>query len=205
MVLATLLMVISKTVLRSANDAGCINNLRSISNGIELFGQDHDGLLPCANSSGSAEYRIVLPEYVYGANAPRTEKGTITPESGGSAFSCPAARRQFNANTMTTTYGFNGNIKNIKKINILFPSKTMIMMDGVNAWFGRTKEVNSAYWYFAVGPEGSRRPTKNDQKNDFVHGGKVNVLFVDGHIEALTPIAIPTDAENVFWKTDGKL
>jgi prepilin-type N-terminal cleavage/methylation domain-containing protein/prepilin-type processing-associated H-X9-DG protein len=218
-VLAALLTGITTTIRRSADNVGCLNNLRSISNGMELYSQDHNGFLPAGNS-GPADmkpplemYRIVLPEYVYGENATRTAKGTITVESGGSAFSCPAARRQFGANTMTPTYGFNGNIQfqvsgsnsvqNMKKINIPNPSRTMIMMDGANAWSGRTSGEHSAYWYFVAGPDGSRRPTKNDQKNDFVHGGKVNVLFVDGHIEARTPNEIPTDGENVFWKTDG--
>ncbi|MCX8496749.1 MAG: prepilin-type N-terminal cleavage/methylation domain-containing protein [Akkermansiaceae bacterium] len=218
-VLAALFMGISTTARRSADNVGCLNNLRGISNAMELYSQDHNGILPSGNS-GPADakpplemYRIVLPEYVYGENATRNSKGTITPESGGSAFSCPAARRQFGANTMTPTYGFNGDIEfqasgsdkiqNMKKINIPNPSKTMIMMDGANAWFGRTTGEHFAYWYFVAGPGGSRRPTKSDKKNDFVHAGKVNVLFVDGHIEARTPIEIPTDGENVFWKTNG--
>lgn len=220
-VLAALFMGISATVRRSADNVGCLNNLRSIGSGIELYTQDHNGILPAANS-GPADnkppldmYRLVLPEYVYGNYATRSASGTISAESGGNTFSCPACRRQFSANTMTSTYGFNSSIKfqasgsdkvqNLNKINIANPAKTMIMMDGSNAYFGRTTGTNSAYWFFEVGASGDRRPTKNDKKNDFVHGGKVNVLFVDGHIEALTPKEIPTDARNIFWKTDGTL
>lgn len=220
-VLAAILLSVIATVRRSADNAGCLNNLRSIGTGIELYAQEHNGILPTANHGPAGikppldMYLEVLPEYVYGNDATRAERGTITVSSGGSAFSCPAARRQFKANTMTSTYGFNvsirfqssgsDSIRNMNRINVLNPTKTMIMMDGSNAWSGRTSGEHSAVWFFEVAPGSDRRPVKNDKKNDFVHGGKVNVLFVDGHIESRTPKEIPTDAQNIFWKPDGKL
>lgn len=113
---------------------------------------------------------------------------------------------------MTSTYGFNSGIRftgtesqfNLRKQAIRHPSLTMILMDGSNAWSGNHSAVNHAFWYFEVSAGGSRRPVSNDQKDDFVHKGRVNVLFIDGHAESRSPREIPADSSNVFWNYKGE-
>ena len=216
-VLAAILMVATTSARRSADNSVCLSNLRNIGIGIELYTQDRNGILPAANFGPPNNkpplemFQMVLPEYVYGSDATRDANGKVSVSSG-TTFTCPAAQRQFKADSKATTYGFNhairfqgsgsANAQNLNKINVVNPTKTMIMMDGCNAWYGQTS-APSAYWFWEVVENGDRRPTKNKKKNDFVHGGKVNVLFVDGHTEARTANEIPTDGNNIFWKING--
>lgn len=192
----------------AADKATCVSNLRGIGSAIMLYSQDY-GSLPAANwgppdnDPQLEHYRIELPKVLFGEDG--RKKGEAD------CFACPACVRQAGGSKDSFTYGFNGAIRTrgaesqsvLRMAKIRNPSKTMIMMDGANAWHHRGKDP-SAYWQWELGPGGSRRPTSEGGFNDFVHGGKVNVLFVDGHVEQRSENQIPTDGQDVFWNPAGE-
>jgi prepilin-type processing-associated H-X9-DG protein/prepilin-type N-terminal cleavage/methylation domain-containing protein len=65
------------------------------------------------------------------------------------------------------------------------PSQTAFFMDGT--------KVSGIYWD-SICRIGEWRRAEN-----FIHGGKANIAFLDGHVESRTIADVPTDPAHKFW------
>lgn len=194
-VLAVLLFPTIQSSIASGDRAACLNNLKTLHAGVTLFAADRDGQILSANAGRDGtlpQFRVDIHPYLSPGAASAKDEGY---------FYCRAAlrARKVNFSESTITYGYNGSLgypnytpPRLMRLNeILNPSKTMMIMDG--------RYANPTIWNFAVGPGNNRRP----QPEDFVHSGKVNVVYVDGHVSALEPGDLPTDSNDVFWDAKG--
>ena len=117
-------------------------------------------------------------------------------------FVCPAGHKEYKAVTFNPTYGYNGYLRNsseksesqMRLANIRSPARTCLIMDGKNAWGGA-----NAYWYWNVAGDSASFPSPRD----FVHQGKANVVFLDGHVETRASAKVPTNNLDVFWNPQG--
>lgn len=192
--LAALIVPALSGVRDRANTAGCASNLRSIGNLMTIYAADHDGYLPIPLDDDLTK---VWP---YGTNknwpfnnwmgqlapyAGITIKGTSSYEellraTFSGVFRCPGKKDWKLLGTGVTdanrvSYAMNSfDINNtkgiqIKLISIQQPARTTLVIDtGMNYFVA----ANSAYVY------GAGKSALRHQKAD-------NVLFCDGHVEAV--------------------
>lgn len=194
-ILVALAFPLVRNSIAAGDRAACVHNLKTLSAGVMLYAADNSGRIPAGNFGSDKSlpmFRLALPPYLpTGAANFKDEK----------YFHCRAAlrARKVPFSQPTVTYGFNGQLghQNASPPRLMLlteianPSKTMMIMDG--------RYALPTIWNFEVSP------TKNRvlQPEDFVHGGKANVAYVDGHVATLGPDDLPDDKNDVFWNPKG--
>ena len=202
-VLTALLLPAISRVRAQSDQARCIANLKQLHLAVQSYANEHNGKVPAGNSGPANNpggpldnWLVVLRPYIEVKQESKTAIDNV--------LSCPAARREYDADTFTATYGYNAMIistdssnnsrSQMRTVNIPKPARTCLIMDGKNAWEGRATSP-SAFWMFQV----SGNPASRPAPRDFVHSGKANVLFCDGHIELLGNEDIPEGNTSLFW------
>jgi prepilin-type processing-associated H-X9-DG protein len=189
-VLAGVLLPAASKGIKRSQEAGCLNNLRQIGVGTEMFLQDYNGYMPDLNWWAQE----LLP-YV---NETRKEKNI---------FWCPAATKKecpLNAggnlgrypdgSVIPISYGINGNypsnngqilngnrgtrIPERRKLTVPDPQKVVLFLDGAGGY---------ANIFFDTASRISRRHARS---NDPLRM-QLNALFADGHVE---PVDMEYDA-----------
>jgi len=194
-ILAALAFPVARMSIAAGDRAACLHNLKNLHAGVVLFAADNNGQILAANSGADnslPQFRVELQPYLSTGEGPAREE---------KYFFCRAALRARNVSFSepTITYGYNGSLSyptaqppRLMRLNeILQPAKTMMIMDG--------RFASPTIWNFLVGPGANRRP----QPLDFVHGGSVNAVYVDGHVSTLKPEDLPADGKDVFWDPKG--
>ncbi len=189
-ILVTLAFPLAQGSMAAGDRAACVQNLKTLSAGVMLFAADKNGLMPTNGSS----FRTDLQPYIRGVSGGRLDHKEIM-----SYYQCRAALRarlgsfQDEQGNYEATYGYNGGLNgpgvNSRLMAIPSPGKTMMIIDGRFVPSG-------TQWGRNVGP-GNQRP----QPEDFVHGGKVNAAYVDGHVATLDEL--PDDRNDIFWDPKG--
>ena len=205
-ILAAILMPVVGKVRESARAANCVSNLRQIGGGVSLWSLENNDRLPPSSQNqnfflGTEYYRwnIDLVEYVN--EAPDLQAMWFSNAGTDNVFVCPSAYNEFvgkgnfQADRRGYTYsmsvytnggfhpwpGFNVN----RKISdVRTPSRTALFMDG-------KYEPDAGHWRNGV--------MADQQRPDFVHGGGINVLYVDGHVGRLAESDYPVDLTDPFW------
>lgn len=199
-VLAVLLLPSAGHWREKAHETACSANLRRLHMAVLSYASDNDGRIPAGNTgsetvpteawAGTPLRQYIIENFQKGRNESIDRKD--------SPFTCPKARRARGVSNYPRTYGWNNYNRNsngqIRLSNILQPSLTSLIIDGVHS--------SGSTWYQEVGI-GSGSSRSLSRPEDFIHHGKVNILFVDGHVESRTKERIPTNPNHIFWLYSG--
>jgi len=198
-VLAALLVPVVRNVLQSSRVVASATNLRTLSQGVSLYVTENDGLLP-STSGNSAEgippwweevYRIVYqkpppPGFFIPSSTATNLRGT--------AFYCPFVEKSGEGSPVRS-YGFNNFLKDgvdptnsiaprIKYARLMQPSKTLML--------ATSKNTSLVGW-------GSAPLNLDSSKFSARAGGKILIIFADGHADTLSSTNIPPARQDIFW------
>ena len=190
-ILAALLLAGSQKMIASADNVGCLNNLRQIGVAVTMYAGEHQGLLPgpCDNSIRST-YRINNNDF--GAflapywNLPPAD--TVTRDA--PALMCPAWKRQVKAATEARCYWNPARIKGYYETNGLptyFPfkggSNSPMRMQAI---LSIPNLMISKQWMIQDYDQiNNSQGVVPGQAATPVHGSVRNVLFFDCHAESV--------------------
>lgn len=194
-VLAALVFPAARGFLDSSRVAKSTANLKSLSQGISLYTAENNGFLPYPSTTNRSvrSWWEVTYEAIYRKPAP---PGFFIPHQTGTnlrgtVFYCPFVERS-GEGTPVRSYGYNTYLKDgldsqtasaprIKLAKLTQPSKTLML--------GTSKNTS------AVGWGADPRETFSTRA-----GGKVLVIFVDGHADKLDKTNVPKSNQDIFWK-----
>jgi len=209
---AMLLPALSKARDR-AKAATCMNNLKQVGIGLIMYAEDFRGWMPfrlysCVPTL-SASYRswgdlrnYLLPSVICCPSAPPYQYTTSKPDS---YYGFRTA-----ANSLTGFNVFNGSSGWVKSDAVEYPANFWIIGDSITIPNGglATAMPGTTYYLhqrFAISP-GSATVASGGGTADFRHGGKLNLLFLDGHVESVTEDRFVTatrvhctGTENFWW------
>jgi prepilin-type processing-associated H-X9-DG protein/prepilin-type N-terminal cleavage/methylation domain-containing protein len=183
--------------LKSAKAGACLSNLHQIGVATMAYAADNSFKLPDAGAS-SPEWATTLASFV-----------STTTKSKKSIFVCPGCLKSVEDGTATTvavTYGMHGGLmpkgKTASNItSVTRPTEVILAGDvcqnpGNKGWSPYSIENPSIITIQSSGPGGSvamekaisvatDADTGNSPSMRYRHSGKVNVVMVDGHAEAI--------------------
>lgn len=183
-ILAVILMAGSQGFTTSQRQVKCSNNLRQIGLAIAQYASDHDQSIPIRNN---ADWIKPEPDgiwtYLYGDS----DIWAHWPKFSGTVYRCPTLEAK---NDPGTSYGMNsiigGNFKEpIKLSKIVHRSQTMIVLE--------------SHGIIVQPPGGENGPMNLEPR----HGKNINILYLDGHVEAMPFDSVPLDPESPFWSING--
>ena len=188
--------------LKSAKAGACLSNLHQIGVATIAYAADNSFKLPDAGAS-SPEWATTLASFV--------STGTKSKKS---IFVCPGCLKSVEdatANTVAVTYGMHGGLmpkgKTASNItSVTRPTEVILAGDvcqnpGNKGWSPYCIENPSIFTIQSSGPGGSVAMEKaisvatdadsgNSPSMRYRHSGKVNVVMVDGHAEAIQKGAV---------------
>jgi prepilin-type N-terminal cleavage/methylation domain-containing protein/prepilin-type processing-associated H-X9-DG protein len=217
-ILAAILFAVFGSITRAKNSTVCLSNLRQIGNASLLYCADHRGDFPRAVSfppttvTNSAPWNVLLYSY-FGLPAdvanspifkcPADPRDYATAQNGTTRY---ARSYAFNGTPLfsDTGTGLMGLVQTtalsgtkiypVRKLNdVTAPSKTIMVTewwtnkDGVlrDNWQGdySVSQITSGWTKLAAVPISS-------EGSGYYHADNYNAVFVDGHVQAVTPQAI---------------
>lgn len=190
-ILVTIAIPSFKMALNASGNARCIANLRVLHQITANYMNDNDQILPVAFVNTT-----MFPWFAEYANNDYLHATRIDGRLFAPCLGCPVQRRMI-GNPKATTYGMNGALCGDgvprQQQSIVAPSKTMLFGDGkllANGMF------NVALY------QGGSLPTGTHGSNQ----EKVNLVFVDGHVEGWNAASVPPAAwsggpsdARMFW------
>ncbi|HLN26288.1 MAG TPA: H-X9-DG-CTERM domain-containing protein [Gemmataceae bacterium] len=218
-VLIGLLLPAVQRVRMAALCIQCKSNLRQFGIAINHYADTATGILPPTNfvpaGDGSIQYwfgtvdasdnanpntGILLP-YIEGNT--RIEACPVLPDNVQSAFNGPriSAGYAYNYALGTVNYpppSYNPVLSTVKIVNVSATSRTIAMVDSAEIWW-----YDSSYNQIAPYVRESyvlSWPSDQFPNVQFRHSGTANVLFLDGHVESMTPVdnPLPTNPPNPY-------
>lgn len=188
--IAALLPIYSKATLASGG-AACTQNLRTLAHAHTLYRQEHTNFFTSSrwDNPSTDRHNPGLQDYL----------GLTGSETKDTVMSCPLIQRgpspsrrpmhmNYSINT-TATYQYHINSRNVAT-KITDPSKYLLFTEGVvNPVLG--SQQREAYNYF-VAISWSQK-----EMQQFIHQGKQNVVFLDGHVAMLKPADFP-EGKNAY-------
>jgi len=203
-ILAAILIPVVSAARMSARNSQCTSNLRQIATAAQLWIAENKDHMPDANYWSAAETNTYsLRPYV-------SLRGAANQAGANGAFTCPEAYRvhpdpeqglteHFRTYSINiyASYTQNGNVSDDVKSNpgrlsaIRQPSKMAFFMDGSmdNAGGAVRRYVHSGM----TNPSNIWTPAKPSGLLAVHKGGRLNVAFVDGHVESLQPSTLPSN------------
>lgn len=201
-VLAGLAFVGGRRAMDSAHNAECVSSLRRLANAGQLYASEHR-VYP-------NQGRQLDGSHTWWFEAMQEELG-FEPDTSPSiierAEMMPTCKKCLRThapgtnpdNAFIRTYSMNERLlspaKNsegqwafpgLRTTQVRTPSRTAFFMDGSLAGKG-------PYWQYLT------RMGQWLNEENFIHGGKANVAFIDGHVEAFRLEEVPTDRADPFW------
>ncbi|MDP0496334.1 MAG: prepilin-type N-terminal cleavage/methylation domain-containing protein [Verrucomicrobiota bacterium JB024] len=214
-VLAAILIPVVRHVRVTAHSASCLANLRQLAMAGIAYGNENGGYLPGYHwdQPGSG--------YPYGKRGGLADHLGLIRAVGGydTVMTCPAAQAEWPVNyryyAFNRTYAINGYMRSfasdetvlytdpVRFGEISDPSKTMFFIDsphqihnGDKGWF-HDHCLPTQKW------DSRLIEAKNLLRNEtsYIHGGSINLAYVDGHVESLPQDEMLLLMErDVFWK-----
>jgi len=201
-VLTSLTFIGVRKGMDAAHNSGCISNLRGLATAGELYASEH-GSYPNQGRQldGSHTWWFQAMEVELGFE-PGTSPSII--ERSEMMPMCKKCLRTHGPGTnpdnrLIRTYSMNhdliGPTKNsdgesvypgLRSTRVVNPSATAFFMDGSVAGTG-------PYWQYLA------RKNQWLKEENFIHNGKANVVFLDGHVESFRLEDVPTNGDHPFW------
>ncbi|MEI6501687.1 MAG: DUF1559 domain-containing protein [Armatimonadota bacterium] len=187
-ILAAILFPVFAKAREKARQTSCLNNVKQLSVGAMMYGQDYDETVMPSWVASPGDWRLLMAPYV---------KNT-------QIFVCPSlasAACGYGHNHCNLGYGACVSMAVIK-----FPAETVIFVDnGVvtnptdppGAW----KESGAGTWYTRW-PNNTPYYDTDPVRAVPRHNGMCNTAFLDGHAKAMTMdslIGPPAGAANCLW------
>jgi len=205
-VLLALVVPLFSRFQEQSRSVACVANLRQISSAAQLYAQDYQGTYP-PNRSNKAYWdekhtagvyhqdylRPYLPTYTYRDSRDNKRRASAAP------FWCPADLPRMQLNPQQS-YGINqdrggGADKPVNRKRVLepYPAQCLYFVDATSGKLS-TCLITNKQW--PLGANALESIPMDEVRLDFRHGGKANVLFMDGHVEAFIPEAL--HGQNLF-------
>ncbi|EIP99169.1 prepilin-type N-terminal cleavage/methylation domain-containing protein [Opitutaceae bacterium TAV1] len=193
-VLAGILIPTVSAVRRTARTVQCISNLRQVAQGAQLWIADNRGRMP--DPSGWRDTENNSPNSIRPYIA-------VTGAKKAGVFTCPETLlRHADPDKLTDglrTYSINqvvcGTTRNIHEIST--PSKTCFFMDGSMLAQGAVRQYvhpgSTTAKKIVIDPAIVWNEQTTAETLPAIHKGKLNVAFIDGHVETRAPATIPSD------------
>jgi len=190
--LAAVLVPVLNSAGKSANSVACMANLRDLTSACRAYISDNHGKFPSTslyNPSNHSKPGVL--EYLEGG---RTNKAYRCPSLKNYPFSAayilPGTQLKGCTYTasLATSSNENGGSYTLNFLNrVQKAAQTAWIMDGT--WSG-------SYFDSVIGPNALQPAIGRMQ---FPHSRRQNIIFVDGHVEALNHEEIPTEPTATFW------
>ena len=188
-ILVTLIFAGSRQARMMADNVRCQDNLRNWGLAITTYAQDNGMELPALSSGASDTYSSWVNRVVpyLGGEA----LGNVYYGHNVSNAYCPAFEKAANgvnvrvANGIASSYTANARLMPITKLlgqsyvrlpSITRPTETMLLMDGLPYPQGR----DGVFYRWQL------RPPADGGFGGYLHQQRLNVLFVDGHVDSIS-------------------
>jgi len=213
--LAVLLLPGFSGMRERGQNVDCVANLRQISVAVLLYANDHQGMYPPnrtnrlfwddKNTAGvhwQPQLTPYLPGFTY-LDKPVNPKRTYREAA---PFWCPADLKRKEVHPWQS-YGVNAQRgggpadpakfkpENLKIAAEPNPAQCLYLAEATRGDLS-TSNVGPKTWPFGKNALGVIPDGDTEVKIDFRHGGKANVLFVDGHVQAFTPEQLHAQVPN---------
>jgi len=205
-ILAAILIPAVGKVRERANETKCVSNLRQIGLAMKMYAGENSGTLPMPYSQSGPKGEVLWFDYLLPYMDVEYEGNWTWEQRKHGVFNCPSADHflEFEGvSKFTYTYGWNsafyrdGRFPNpdtgeypsgMRLINIQRPSQSMliadtIQIDGRGGW-GNDTFINGGQAYNPGTAENFMSDASYNAGFSDRHGGRGNVLFVDGHVES---------------------
>lgn len=196
--LAVLLIPAMKQGLASAKAAKCQGNLRNISQAFNQYAGDNGNRLPPSWIGGNNDFNNSWWYYlaIYLGKSQPTSWGDITrlcdPNNG--PLGCPETNPNAPGYVLPwMSYKMSRNFRTtsapgVSVLSITHPAKTLLVSEGRGH-----PDFSSS-----LAVSGASSSQNQTQGLVYPHGGRVNALFVDGHVERLDPKAMADIWNNAY-------
>lgn len=206
-ILAAILFPVFAQAREAARKSSCASNLRQLGFALNMYAQDYEGGYPLHYTSA--------PSYTSGCywfgcvNSGTLDKnqGLLYPYIKNHQVNlCPSFKANFKYNGATGGYGYNwvylcsntatGNYGDIAvyEAQINRPTDTIAFTD--TAAYQSTAPAGLTET-FSVPPPSSSLGYGDYPNSHFRHAQTCNAVFVDGHVKALKPVRLSTNANNI--------
>jgi prepilin-type processing-associated H-X9-DG protein/prepilin-type N-terminal cleavage/methylation domain-containing protein len=198
-ILVAIILPVLSSVIENGRTTKCANNLRQIGLAMTLFANEHNGYFPESGAtipwgtvdspppggSGQASWMEQVSVYInLSANSGGTTTGDPQNAAGNSIFTCPSSSLVKTAdkyysyfNGAHAAYAANNQSPAAVKLQLIKHPTEQILGGDITDW------PDGAGLLDADKDDYSQNPF--DLQASF-HGGKVNILFADGHVARLT-------------------
>ena len=213
-ILASMLLPALNKARGMAYQASCASNQKQIGLAFTMYNNDSDGLFPYVNIDGVPWTYAMVAQYKYITNGtificpkrkstyPNMEeqwKKALLAPSSVSMWSHPdyGYNMIFLGRTYSPALVFVSNLP-AKRTQIKQPSETITLADAANSGtgaYGRTSGFYYIYPYYNI----------NNKVAWPTHDGRVNVLWVDGHVKTVSTAGGATEAGAANLYTTDKL
>jgi prepilin-type N-terminal cleavage/methylation domain-containing protein/prepilin-type processing-associated H-X9-DG protein len=175
-ILAAIVIPVVGAVRGKARSAQCVSNLRQIAAGLLLFTQDHRGRFPQAGVA------IAFDPQAPTTSGPKSWIEQVYPYTGRSAevFRCEDAATVLPGNARWSyfigshaAFAQSGTLSAVVLDRIQLPSRHILAGDATYGFAEEDADKDD----FTQDAAFTLRPAP-------IHGGKVNLAFVDGHVES---------------------
>lgn len=177
-VLVALILPVVNSMRDKAHVAGCLNNLRQIGMGIQLYANDHDGFLPQSEAQKPGESKALIWPYriapyigvkdfaqtYQNANLAKHSLFTCPAETDYSIQAMPWVHYSLNRHLNDRLFGAKSEIR---QLAVRSPSKWVIVSDSFKSWHILTDRAKKMI---------------DDNGLERRHGGHPNFLYADGHV-----------------------
>lgn len=174
--LSSLLLASTSRLKVQRDKVLCMQNMREVFYWVELYAQENGGSLPAPLtnlSTGQTSWWTLVGLF-------KNPKYSTTDPTLNAMYQCPVAKRTFPAGNTMRTYGLNteGQSATLSMpiVRNTMPSTTLLVIDI------KRNSGSDSYPYF--------RYTQTPYFTEWVdarHDGLFNALFLDGHVELLSP------------------
>lgn len=201
---AILIPVISK-MRSSARSSECLSNLRQVFVGYMTYVADNRGNLPRAHyrddNGNNQDWMTIYSEGLMAdlrshVGCPVQRANKMDRWLADSWYASRATTiRTYSLNNGLSKRSVGGSVREYPLASFESPSRTLLVADGNNSDSGG----NALYYNSVLDPGSNRRP-------EFVHNGRANVVYLDGHAGSLREDEVPRNAEttpgtraHLFW------